>query len=48
MAKKGMKFTDFYVSNTACTPSRCALLTGCYADRGGMDGRVIFRVMRAG
>jgi arylsulfatase A-like enzyme len=42
MAAEGMKFTDFYVSNTACTPSRSALMTGCYADRVGMDGKVVF------
>jgi len=42
MAKEGMKLTNFYVSNTACTPSRSALMTGCYADRVGMDGRVVF------
>ena len=42
MAKEGMVLTDFYVSNTACTPSRSALMTGCYADRIGMDGRVVF------
>jgi len=42
MAKEGMVLTDFYVSNTACTPSRAALMTGCYADRVGMDGRVVF------
>ncbi|HAU60260.1 MAG TPA: arylsulfatase, partial [Opitutae bacterium] len=33
MANEGMKLTDFYVSSTACTPSRSALMTGCYADR---------------
>ena len=42
MAAEGMKLTDFYVSATACTPSRAALLTGCYADRISMDGRVCF------
>ena len=42
MAAEGVKLTDFYVSSTACTPSRSALLTGCYADRVGMDGRVVF------
>jgi len=42
MAKEGMRLTDFYVSSTACTPSRAALMTGCYADRIGMDGRVNF------
>jgi len=42
MAKEGIVFTDFYVSNTACTPSRSALMTGSYASRIGMDGRVVF------
>jgi hypothetical protein len=42
MAKEGMKLTDFYVSSTACTPSRSALLTGCYADRIGMGRSVVF------
>lgn len=42
MAKEGVKLTDFYVSSTACTPSRSALMTGCYPDRVGMDGRVVF------
>jgi len=42
MAKEGIKFTDFYVSSTACTPSRSALMTGCYADRIGMGASVVF------
>ncbi len=42
MADEGIKLTNFYVSSTACTPSRSALMTGCYADRVGMDGRVNF------
>lgn len=42
MAQEGIKFTDFYVSSTACTPSRSALMTGSYAYRVGMDGRVVF------
>jgi len=42
MAAEGIKLTNFYVSSTACTPSRSALMTGCYADRIGMDGRVNF------
>ena len=42
MAEEGIRLTNFYVSSTACTPSRSALMTGCYADRVGMDGRVCF------
>ncbi len=42
MAAEGIKFTDFYVSSTNCTPSRSALMTGSYADRIGMDGPVLF------
>ena len=42
MAGEGMVLTQFYVANTACTPSRAALLTGSYAHRIGMDGTVTF------
>ncbi|MEJ6621772.1 MAG: sulfatase [Opitutae bacterium] len=37
MAEEGNVLTQFYVANTACTPSRAALLTGSYAHRIGMD-----------
>lgn len=30
MASEGMKFTDFYVAAPVCSPSRAALMTGCY------------------
>ena len=42
MAKEGNVLRQFYVANTACTPSRSALLTGSYAHRIGMDGSVVF------
>ena len=48
MAEEGMKLTDFYVSSTACTPSRSALLTGCYADRIGMGRSVVFPADKRG
>ena len=41
MAAEGMKFTDFYSAAPVCTPSRAALLTGCYAPRVGLP-RVLF------
>jgi arylsulfatase A-like enzyme len=36
MAAEGMKFTDFYAAASVCTPSRAAMLTGCYPPRVGM------------
>lgn len=42
MATEGNVLRHFYVANTACTPSRSALMTGSYAHRIGMDGDVVF------
>lgn len=42
MAKEGRKFTSFYVACSVCSPSRSALLTGCYPKRIGMEKHVIF------
>ena len=36
MASDGMRFTDFYVAASVCSPSRAALLTGCYPQRVGI------------
>lgn len=33
MVSEGMRFTDFYAASPACSPSRAALLTGCYPMR---------------
>ena len=33
MAAEGMRFTDFYAASPVCSPSRGALLTGCYPPR---------------
>jgi len=36
LASQGIRFTDFYVAATNSSPSRAALLTGCYPARVGM------------
>jgi arylsulfatase A-like enzyme len=36
MAEDGMRFTNFYVAAPTCSPSRAALLTGCYPVRVGV------------
>ena len=36
VAAEGIRFTDFYAAASVCTPSRAAMLTGCYPTRVGM------------
>ena len=48
MAAEGSKLTAFYVSSVACTPSRSSLMTGCYAQRIGMGGNVVFPADKRG
>ncbi|MCM8542063.1 MAG: sulfatase, partial [Lentisphaeraceae bacterium] len=48
IAKDGRKFTSFYVASPVCSPSRSALLTGCYPIRIGMEKHVIFPANKHG
>jgi arylsulfatase A-like enzyme len=41
LASQGMRFTSFYAPSPTCTPSRAAMMTGCYAERVGVN-RVLF------
>ncbi len=48
MAAEGMKLTSFYVAAPVCTPSRAALMTGCYPKRIDMAMGSNFGVLLAG
>ncbi|MHC4123046.1 MAG: sulfatase family protein, partial [Planctomycetota bacterium] len=48
MADEGMKFTSFYVAGAVCTPSRAALMTGCYPQRVGMPSVILPNCMPEG
>ena len=37
MAAEGIRLTDFYMASPVCSPSRGAMLTGCYPARIGFD-----------
>ncbi len=47
MAAQGVRFTDFYVAAPVCSPSRAALLTGCYPPRVGVTN-VLFPTDKIG
>ena len=41
LAEQGIRFTDFYMASPVCSPSRGAMMTGCYPPRigfGSFDG----------
>jgi arylsulfatase A len=37
LAAEGLRFTDFYMASPVCSPSRGAMMTGCYPPRIGFD-----------
>lgn len=41
LAENGMRFTSFYCASPVCSPSRAALMTGCYPPRIGIN-KVLF------
>ncbi len=47
MAAQGVRFTDFYSASSVCTPSRAALMTGCYPLRVSLT-HVLFPAARIG
>ncbi len=48
LAREGRKFTSFMVASSVCTPSRAALLTGCYPKRVGLHQHVLHPTSTAG
>ena len=48
MAAEGAKLTSFYAAAPVCTPSRAALMTGCYPKRVDMARGSDFAVLLAG
>ncbi|MBN2474154.1 MAG: sulfatase-like hydrolase/transferase [Pirellulales bacterium] len=40
LARRGVRFTQFYVGAPVCSPSRAALMTGRYPQRAGVPGNV--------
>ncbi len=47
LAENGVRLTDYHSGNSVCTPSRMALMTGCYPKRVGWPGGVLGFKMNA-
>ncbi|MBT3376706.1 MAG: sulfatase [Lentisphaerae bacterium] len=48
LAEEGMRFTDFYMAAPMCSPSRAAMMTGCYPQRIGLETGCEICVLRPG
>jgi arylsulfatase len=47
LAQEGLRFTDFHVTSSVCSPSRASILTGCYPQRVGIT-KVLYPNSRIG
>lgn len=48
LAAEGRRYTSFYSACSVCSPSRAALLTGCYPKRVGLHQHVLFPQSKTG
>ena len=48
LAAEGLRFTDFYMAAPMCSPSRAAMMTGCYPQRIGLESGDDICVLRPG
>jgi arylsulfatase A-like enzyme len=48
LAAEGTRFTNFYMAAPVCSPSRAAMLTGCYSQRVGLAEGCEILVLRPG
>jgi arylsulfatase A len=48
LAAEGIRFTDFYMAASVCSPSRAAMMTGCYPQRVGLETGDDILVLRPG
>ena len=48
MAAEGVRLTDFYMAAPVCSPSRAAMMTGCYPQRVGLETGCEIIVLRPG
>jgi arylsulfatase A len=47
LAHEGMRFSDFHVTSSVCSPSRASILTGCYPQRVGIT-KVLYPYSKIG
>ncbi|MEI9896254.1 MAG: sulfatase-like hydrolase/transferase [Chthoniobacter sp.] len=40
LCREGLTFDNFYANSCVCSPSRAALMTGCFPNRVGVGGMI--------